>query len=514
MNTELELRHPDSTASQRVLFASWIIVFGIAVLLRLPGLHAGLPYIAYVDEGHILHPVMRMLMTGTWDPGWYRYPSLTMNLIALAGLAADSICRLGFCVPLISEIPAGHDSYYDLIGPRQLVILGRFVVFMHSLGLVGLCGLAGKLIGGTGRTGVLAAGFCAITPALVSRGSIVAVDTLAATYFLLALFISAVSIVSRPSWLYFVAGGAAAGIAFTSKYQAGAAILAVALAGLLSPRLSFSQRAVRVVACLMSFFCNACISMPALLICPLKVLGDVRGQLAVYGRRAGGLSYLDQALQNNELGFIWVGLFLLGWISFFAIPRIRGVAIAWGVPVLILILVGLRYGYQPFRNLLPVVAVGCVIGSLFLNTLLEKARNLMLMVALAIFAYGVVLGVRSYSFMQKYGSVIDSRIKIVEWLVQESRSNEEVFVEEELAFLPNELARIHARLVVANRSDLIEQFRRGSSGIYVAGTIFAQEILQRDPALSELLSEGVRPTPKAPDYWRSNSQRVIVFRVR
>ena len=58
-----------------------------ATAVRLPTLTAGLPYMTYVDEGHVLHHVVHLLSAGTWEPSTYSYPSLPFYLVAGAALA-------------------------------------------------------------------------------------------------------------------------------------------------------------------------------------------------------------------------------------------------------------------------------------------------------------------------------------------------------------------------------------------------------------------------------------------
>jgi hypothetical protein len=79
-------REPGSVTSRAhaILVA---FVFAAATAVRVAGIGAGLPYLAYIDEGHVLHRVVHMLTAGTWEPGWYRLPSLLMEASALAAKA-------------------------------------------------------------------------------------------------------------------------------------------------------------------------------------------------------------------------------------------------------------------------------------------------------------------------------------------------------------------------------------------------------------------------------------------
>src|SRR5437870_10944050 len=57
---------PAASRAHAILVA---FVFAVATAVRVAGIGPGLPYLAYVDEGHVLHPVVHMLNAGTREPG-------------------------------------------------------------------------------------------------------------------------------------------------------------------------------------------------------------------------------------------------------------------------------------------------------------------------------------------------------------------------------------------------------------------------------------------------------------
>jgi hypothetical protein len=63
-----------------------LLIIVLALLLRLPNLLAGWPYINYIDEGHAIHPLVHMLRDLDWDPHSYVYPNLPRTLIGIVAL--------------------------------------------------------------------------------------------------------------------------------------------------------------------------------------------------------------------------------------------------------------------------------------------------------------------------------------------------------------------------------------------------------------------------------------------
>ena len=99
-----------------------------------------------------------MLSEGSIDPGWYRYPSFLINLIALFS------ALFGYA----SSIPVGHEEFYDIIGPPGLILLGRSIVLLHSLGVVLFAGLLASRLAGS-FAAVVAATLVALSPDFVSK---------------------------------------------------------------------------------------------------------------------------------------------------------------------------------------------------------------------------------------------------------------------------------------------------------------------------------------------------------
>ncbi|HEY0514958.1 MAG TPA: hypothetical protein VGH73_23895 [Thermoanaerobaculia bacterium] len=95
---------------------------GLAVLIaalavRLPALTAALPYMSYVDEGHVLHHVSYLLQRRTWEPDTYSYPTLPFYVIAGAALAYSPVYAATHDRSLLQDLSEAPPEYYDILEP-------------------------------------------------------------------------------------------------------------------------------------------------------------------------------------------------------------------------------------------------------------------------------------------------------------------------------------------------------------------------------------------------------------
>src|SRR5262245_49373292 len=209
--------------------AAGLVILLLALLVRAPGLTAGRPYIHYVDEGNLLHPVTGMLRQGDWDPGSYLYPTLPAVAIATAArlYAPFHPFRHGGTSFRDGLSPAPR-PYYDIVEPFELLVLGRCLSLLAGLGVVVLTGLYARRLAGP-SAGFFAAFLAAFVPALAIRGHIASVDPYAALFVLACFhFADRVRTSSRPG-VDAALAGVMAGFAFTSKYPAVLAVFGIVL---------------------------------------------------------------------------------------------------------------------------------------------------------------------------------------------------------------------------------------------------------------------------------------------
>src|SRR5579863_4407484 len=106
-----------------------VVALVLAGAVRYPAVSAGYPYLEYVDEGHVLGPVQRLLATGDWDPAINNYPELPVRTIATLCRLLAPLARWSTLFPSLNGITA-HADFYDQIEPPQLILVGRAIALV------------------------------------------------------------------------------------------------------------------------------------------------------------------------------------------------------------------------------------------------------------------------------------------------------------------------------------------------------------------------------------------------
>src|SRR6185369_12858790 len=111
-------------AKEKIL---WLVLLLLAALLRLGPIGSNLPYIDYVDEGHILHPAIGLLKQKSFDSSVYTYPPLTSYLTVLAVKLYGPVFYFAHGHTFRKSLPADQDFHtalgdnYDLITPPEII---------------------------------------------------------------------------------------------------------------------------------------------------------------------------------------------------------------------------------------------------------------------------------------------------------------------------------------------------------------------------------------------------------
>jgi len=458
-----------TTAGNR---ASTIAILALAAILRLPLVFSGLPYISYTDEGGILHPVMHLVRSGGWDPGWYQYPSLSMYLTAAVLNASRPVYRLVRGRPLSADIPPEGDLY-DLIAPPAVIRAGRVVVAGASLltVLVGMA-LARRL---AGRPASIVAGLLlAMTPALVQRACIVITDTVSAA-FVAGVLLAAEDLRSilrkeGPSSIaarrHALLAGALAGLAAATKYPAGAVFVVILVSVFAPGGLSFERVRLAGLSALAAIL-STLIAMPALVFRTRQVAAGLMQQAHDYATFSNTRGLFRQAFAPEDLGLL-LTLGGLAGLALLALRRkTRPTVIGWLAFGGLLLAPLLRYGFQPFRNALPlvppfVVAASCLFGD---DSPLARWRGARVLAA-TVLLVGLTPGLLDAWRMRR---VQDSRVLLVDELARDRWAGKRVLVERELAILPAELLRARAAFTVVPWSEMRQLARNGEFDAVVFG---------------------------------------------
>jgi len=519
----------------------WLVLVALAAIVRFGPIASGLPYIDYVDEGHILHPAIGILKSKSFDSSVYTYPPLTSYLTIAAIKAYAPFYRLFHHHELWIDLPPDQDFHtglgdrYDLITPPEIIWLGRFVVACLSVGTVMIAGALAKLLGGS-RAGFLAMLFTALCPALVSRGSILVLDTTATFFVIVALYFCerlrlVVASNNRAMWRNAALAGVAAGLAFGGKFTAGAVFAALLLTILTLPPAGKSK-AILIVFAGAGLFIGIFCGVPGAVLHPEKIIGEIRGIAKFYQTIQSDQGYWSAALSGWEIGFPLMITGLAGIVWMLWNRSTRRAAVSWIVFALLLLSTLVSSRFQPFRNLLFAVPPLCIAAALVCDRLVEyltqRDRRLALWPWLApawISVVALSLAWFSSRHLQGRTSRIDTRVQAIDWLQQHATKDETVLGIRELEILPAEWKRVAARSMVVpwfEASDIL----RGQRFDYVVTGEFdlryandpAGWATYRDRWKAKVSTMPVQAdfgqfaTPVAPYLWRTNEERILVLK--
>lgn len=518
-----------------------IAVFVAAVMLRIVPIGSGLPYSDYVDEGHVLHQTLTVLKLKTFDTRWYGYPSLPSYLMATMVAAYAPVYRLTHKQTIWDalspgeHVTSGAAGAYDLIAPPEVILLGRVVVCTFSIGTVVVTAALGARLGG--RDVALAAMLVtSVCPALVSRGSIVVVDTLAAFFTVVTLLLCervrgyATGSLPAAQWNALAAGVMAA-LAYGSKYTAGAVFIAVLVTiGLL--RVPNRQKLWLVVSASGGFTACSVVATPMILYHPEKIINALREQATFYDSIPSSQGYWWQAISTSELTLPMVMAALLGLLWMLRCPSTSPAAVSWVALAVITLVIFLPHSFQPFRNLLPLVPLSCIAAAFFIVRLgrltflvggrVPRGRWFTIIATLVVAAPSGGASVRQISERMSH---VDSRVQAVNWIQQHVPEQSIIVVIEELTFQRAELARIRATPEVIPWRAAAERLSEGNFDYVVSGDFDTQhssdatglsayrECWRQGLASLQLEAEfGRIPNPLVRNLWRTNDQRIFVLK--
>jgi hypothetical protein len=366
-----------------------------------------------------------------------------------------------------------------------------------------------------------------VTPALVLRGSIATVDPYATFFVLVCAYLTDVArTASHPEVISFAAG-AAAGAAFASKYPSVLVIVAFGVSTLCRP-VGLPEKARRLALAALGLVLGASAAMPALVAHPVDVYQAIRMQAAFYGKGPSAALWQQAFFRAErnfeyarpELGFLFVAFALAGLVLGLRDRRISSTLVGWCAFVAASLYLHGSQTLQPFRNLLPLVPLGCVAVSIFFVIVRRRVRNPRWVVdAVAVLWLLLTFVAPLSQYAKARHELEDPRKVAMDWLVAHVRSDDHVLFVRELGFLNQELSRLSARHTVTWWQDAQTEVRSAQPRFIVTGILDRMSGPPIDvAALPPIRSDyevrfrvGTRPT--APDnwWWRGNDQIVAVL---
>ena len=504
------------------LLLVWIGALALGFALRALPLTAARPYIAYIDEGNFLHPAFRLVKKGGWDPELYVYPQFPISAVVAAARAVDPLYRSLRGRSLRDRIPE-RSEIYDELEPFALLLIARCLSLALGLGTIALTGLLAMRLAGP-RAGAAAALLAAVTPALVLRGSIAAVDAYATIFVLACLYLTDLTRTSSRAGLPSFLAGAMAGAAFGSKYPSVLVLVAFGVTTL-AQRTAWREKLHRLCLAGLGLPVGAVLAMPALLQHPGEVFGAIAFQSRAYAefsspplwKQAFLRAEWDFLYKRAELGFVFVGLAAWGWVLGLRDRKIAATFWGWcAFATSGLVLYGTR-SFQPFRNLMPLVPVACIAVALLYVRLRQRARRPLAADALALAWVILAFAVPLTGYAISRYRLEDSRTQAINWLMTRVRPDDQVLVVHELAFLRQEVERLPAKLRVQWWDQAVPEIGATRPRFVLGGVLQRWEglvDLAVHPAIGadyELrLRIGSNPTPGNP-WWHGNHQVIYVF---
>jgi 4-amino-4-deoxy-L-arabinose transferase-like glycosyltransferase len=503
---------------------SALALLALAAAVRLPSLTAGYPYMSYVDEGNLLHPVAHMVRTGRWNPDSYLYPSLPLIVIAAAARLSAPF-RNG--LPDRRASPGG----YDLLSP-EILLTGRLMTLLAALGIVALAGRLARRLAGP-RAGWAAALLAALAPPLVLRGAIAIIDPWASFFVLAALLFSErLRAGRRPLWEAFAAG-AMAGFAFASKYPA-VLVGIVPLWLVLRSGRPWQEK----IRCLLAMAAGALLAaaaaMPGLVLQPHQVLQAVQRQGELYSALTSPAPLWHQALvraewdlpyDHPELGAVFLVLTLAGLVFALRDRALTSTAQAWTLFAAASLALFSSYSFHPFRNLLPLVAPACILVAILWDRLRSRPaypRGALWADAAALLLLTLCFALPLSGYVRERLHLRDSRAELADWLALRLRPNDRVLIMRELQILPTELDRLPGRIAVRPWFQVRKALHHQPPQILILGDPPATGPEALLPAERQAILQayeirarfGETDTPFADDIWHGNRQTVYVLEQR
>ncbi len=415
----------------------------VALIPRMMGLDAGLPYCWHPDEPKLINLGLRMLQTGDWNPHWFHYPSLPIYLQAFNGVLSWVGEADGRPWQAIQELPTGlDDGLIHTIGDPALWARGRRLTAILGALAATLTALAGHRVGGP-LAGLFAGLFVALSPGHAAHSRLITVDV-PTSCAIAALTLASVYVLLEGERRHFVLAGVAWGLAIACKYNAAIAGLAPLVAWLASPRREerlWWGLALGPIAAI-----TGILAMPYVVLDIGTALNDIAKEVNHYMARGHGEATVGAGLPHLMALLTSLGTtFLPGWTLLAVVSpalvsrdQARPLVLAWVLPVIWL---GFMSGAVVFfqRTVVPIVPAVAVVAGLAAASLVSR------LAARPAAAWALGLGLLLPGGLAVREAVIaeqnepDSRTELSQWIQAEAKEGLVLAVPKELRWSMAEL---------------------------------------------------------------------------
>lgn len=273
----------DANTSKRISTLGLLLILALGGFVRLWGNNFGLPHLYHPDEGYLVMPALRILHTGSFNPGWFDYGSVFIYVLFLAYAAYFLVgARLGV-FQVVQDIPYYGNfravSAYDF---PTLFIVSRSVSALFGVALILATYLLARRLFGK-KTGLVAALLLALCPVLVYNAHFATTDT-AMTFFVTLAALLSLRLYESGEIKHYILAGLVTGLAISTKYSAFPAVLTLVVAHLLRGEKGYSLLDSKLFLALGAILVGFLIGSPFVLVEFPTFLNYLAKQLRVYGR--------------------------------------------------------------------------------------------------------------------------------------------------------------------------------------------------------------------------------------
>ena len=403
-----------------------LIVLG-ALALRVWGVRGGLPYVDHPDEPNPISYVVRMLRTGDLNPHFFQKPTLYVYM--LLGVLSVHY-RLGLQSGLYSALDHMTVTTHIYTTIPGFFLWGRLLtVVLGGLTVAGVY-LLGRRVWGVGA-GLIGALFLAVSQFHLQHSQYVTTDV-ASGLFVLLSFICAVAIARRGRWRDYLLAGLLAGLAASTKYNAGLIVLPIAAAHGLCWGRQWLVRGVRLAGAAAAALLGFVLGTPYALLSWREFVKGLVGQVVAYNDGSQG-DIRGAWNVRGYLNFFWdagllapgciavlIGLALLLWHDDEQKPGARAAGLLWLSFVVPYLLLLLSQSTHFLRNFIPLFVL-CMLpigvaGAGLIAWLGERAPRWRLLAAVAVLLLLLLpSAAQTLAYAQRLGQG-DTRAQLLDWL--------------------------------------------------------------------------------------------------
>jgi 4-amino-4-deoxy-L-arabinose transferase-like glycosyltransferase len=433
----------------------------VALIPRMMGLDAGLPYCWHPDEPKLINLGLRMLQTGDWNPHWFHYPSLPIYLQAFNGVLSWVGEADGRPWQAIQDLQTGlDDGLIHTIGDPALWARGRRLTAILGALAAALTALAGHRLGGP-LAGLFAGLFVALSPGHAAHSRLITVDV-PTSCAIAALTLASAYVLLEGERRHYALAGVAWGLAIACKYNAAIAGLAPIVAWLASPRREerlWWGLALGPIAAI-----TGVLAMPYVVLDIGTALNDIAKEVNHYMARGHGEATVGAGLPHLLALVTSLGTtFLPGWTLLAVVSpalvirdQARPLVLAWVLPVIWL---GFMSGAVVFfqRTVVPIVPAVAIVAGLAAAALVSR------LAARPAAAWAVGLGLLLPGGLAVRDAVVaeqnelDSRTELSQWIQADADKGLVLAVPKELRWSMDELEGV--KTVEVSLADGVEGWK-------------------------------------------------------